>query len=122
MNFSVAQDSEVYVATSDFKVNASCGSCKAKVENVLQETDGVQSAVLDLSSFIVSVSYDESKITENDIITKISEAGYTAEKVDSENTTLKAKECSEKATKSDCCSKTTKTKCKSTKKCSDTEK
>jgi copper chaperone len=61
-----------------FKVpDMSCGHCKAAVEDELNKLAGVKHSNADLERGIVEVSYDEGKVTTEDLKGAIEEAGYT---------------------------------------------
>ncbi|MDX1377836.1 MAG: heavy metal translocating P-type ATPase [Anaerolineales bacterium] len=53
-----------------------CANCVATVERNIKKLDGVQSAVVNLSSERASVDYDSSKLTLTDFIARIDRAGY----------------------------------------------
>ncbi len=53
-----------------------CANCVATVERNLKKLDGVQSAVVNLSSERASVDYDSAKLTLPDFIARIDRAGY----------------------------------------------
>jgi copper chaperone len=55
----------------------SCGHCKAAVEGELNKLFGVESASADVEKGIVEVSYDETKVTTEDLKGAIEEVGYT---------------------------------------------
>ena len=55
----------------------SCGHCKAAVEGELSKLSGVQRANADLDRGTVEVSYDEGRVTTEDLKDAIEEAGYT---------------------------------------------
>jgi copper chaperone len=55
----------------------SCGHCKAAVEGELNKLFGVKSASADVEKGIVEVSYDETKVTTEDLKGAIEEVGYT---------------------------------------------
>ncbi len=55
----------------------SCGHCKAAVEGELNKLSGVQRAVADVEMGTVEISYDEGKVTTEDLKGAIEEAGYT---------------------------------------------
>jgi copper chaperone len=55
----------------------SCGHCKAAVEGELNKLFGVESASADVEEGIVEVSYDETKVTTEDLKGAIEEVGYT---------------------------------------------
>ncbi len=54
----------------------SCGHCKAAVEGELDKLPGVASNA-DVDRGIVEVSYDEEKVSEEQLEDTIEEAGYT---------------------------------------------
>jgi len=105
MSASFAQDNEVFVANANFKVNATCGSCKAKVEKALLDTEGVKTSDMDISTFVVSVGYDESLLTKEDIVKVIADAGYTAEIVATTSNTTTTGGCTGNTYSSGCCNK-----------------
>ena len=55
----------------------SCGHCKAAVEGELSKLSGVQIANADLQKGTVEVSYDEGKVSTEELKVAIAEAGYT---------------------------------------------
>ena len=55
----------------------SCAHCKAAVEGELSKLSGVQRANADLDRGTVEVSYDEGRVTTEDLKGAIEEAGYT---------------------------------------------
>ena len=58
-------------------VGMSCGHCKAAVEGELIKLSGVEAASADIEKCTVEVSYDEAKVTTEDLRGAIEEAGYT---------------------------------------------
>jgi copper chaperone len=54
----------------------SCGHCKAAVEGELNKLSGVEAANADVEKGTVEVSYDEAKVTTEDLRDAIEEAGY----------------------------------------------
>ena len=61
-----------------FKVpDMSCGHCKAAVEGELKGLSGVERADADVGKGTVEVSYDEARVTAEDLKGAIEEAGYT---------------------------------------------
>ena len=54
-----------------------CGHCKAAVEGELSKLSGVQRANADLEKGTVEVSYDEGRVSTEDLRGAIEEAGYT---------------------------------------------
>ena len=55
----------------------SCGHCKAAVEEELNSLPGVERSNADYETGVVEVSYDESKVTDEDLKEAVEEAGYT---------------------------------------------
>ena len=55
----------------------SCGHCKAAVEGELNKLSGVENADADFERGTVEVSYNEEKVTTDDLKGAIEEAGYT---------------------------------------------
>jgi copper chaperone len=55
----------------------SCGHCKAAVEGELNKLSGVREANADIERGTVEVTYDEGKVTTEDLRGAIEEAGYT---------------------------------------------
>jgi len=53
-----------------------CANCVATVERNLKKLDGVESAVVNLSSERASVDYDASKLNLSDFVARIDRAGY----------------------------------------------
>jgi copper chaperone len=55
----------------------SCGHCKAAVEGELNRLSGVERSNADLEKGTVEVSYDEGRVTTEELKGAIEEAGYT---------------------------------------------
>jgi copper chaperone len=55
----------------------SCGHCKAAVEGELNKLSGLEWANADVERGTVEVSYDEDKVTTEDLKGAIEEAGYS---------------------------------------------
>ncbi len=55
----------------------SCGHCKAAVEGELSKLSGVERANADVERGTVEVSYDEGKVSTEQLKGAIEEAGYT---------------------------------------------
>lgn len=53
-----------------------CNHCKQAVESSVSQLDGVQSVVAVPSEDTVTVSFDESKVTVQDVTTTIEDQGY----------------------------------------------
>lgn len=85
VQISFAQTNELAVV--NYEVNSTCGSCKAKIENALNKTDGVKFSNLDLESKVVTVKFIEAEVSKENIAEVIQEEGYTTKLVEN----LKAK-------------------------------
>lgn len=99
------------------QTNAHCGGCKSKIEKGLNKVDGIIKSEVNLDNKIVTVSYNPSKINEEQITKKIADLGYSADvKKDGEcghdhGTTKEASNKKDCGSKSNCCtSKKTDTK------------
>ena len=55
----------------------SCGHCKAAVEGELNKLSGVESSNADVEKGTVELSYDEARVTTEELKGAIEEAGYT---------------------------------------------
>jgi copper chaperone len=55
----------------------SCGHCKAAVEGGLNELSGVESSNADVEKGSVEVRYDENRVSNEQLVKAIEEAGYT---------------------------------------------
>lgn len=53
-----------------------CGHCKISVEGVLKGLEGVSAAEVDLNSGKVEVTYDESKVSSENMKEAVEEQGY----------------------------------------------
>ncbi|WP_434402759.1 copper chaperone CopZ [Planococcus sp. 11815] len=53
-----------------------CGHCKISVEGALKGLEGVSAAELDLNSGKVKVTYDESKVSSENMKEAVEEQGY----------------------------------------------
>lgn len=56
-----------------------CAACSGRIERVLSKTQGVSSVVVNLTTEIASVDFDDSKINQEEIISKIQKLGFGAE-------------------------------------------
>lgn len=66
-------------ATSTFKVWGNCEMCKENIESSLK-VDGISKADWNVETKIITVSYNKSKITLDQIQKKIASVGYENEK------------------------------------------
>ncbi|MCC9261812.1 copper chaperone CopZ [Methanobrevibacter woesei] len=60
-------------------VGMHCPSCVAAVELCMTDLDGVEEAKADLETNTVSVKYDSSKVTDDDLAGAVEEAGFKVE-------------------------------------------
>jgi periplasmic mercuric ion binding protein len=72
----VAQDTTVVI-----KSTAQCGECKEKIETALNFEKGVKSSNVDVETKEVTVVYNASKTSPENIRIAISKAGYDADSV-----------------------------------------
>ncbi|MDO7852072.1 heavy-metal-associated domain-containing protein [Hymenobacter convexus] len=75
----VAQASSKGTATAQFKTSAVCDMCKARIEKSLAYEKGVQSAVLDVPSKVLTVTYKTDKTTPAALRTAVQKTGYDAD-------------------------------------------
>ena len=66
------------VATAQFKTSAVCDMCKTRLEKSLAYEKGVQSAVLDLPSKVLTVTYRADKNTPEALRSAVQKTGYDA--------------------------------------------
>ncbi|MFY0644200.1 MAG: cation transporter [Bacteroidia bacterium] len=66
--------------TAKFKVEGQCGDCKVKIEKAL-DIPGVSYAEWNEETKMLTVRYNDKKITENKIHTIISNIGYSTSKM-----------------------------------------
>lgn len=79
--------------TEKFRVTGmTCAACQANVEKVVLRLDGTHTAEVNLLAEQLTVTYDETKINENDIINAVNNIGYGAnlQGYDTHKTSLKA--------------------------------
>ena len=55
-----------------------CGHCQAKVEQALKSVTGVYSAVIDLPDGEAEVDFDDDRVTTDQLVAAVSNAGYGA--------------------------------------------
>lgn len=67
------------VQTSVIHTSAECGSCKERIEGVLNYTKGVKFAELDVESKDLTVKYKTKKISLDEIKKILVETGYDAD-------------------------------------------
>lgn len=64
----------------EFKVEGQCGDCKERIEKALDKP-GISFATWDVDSKILTIRFNDSKFTEDQIHTIISDLGYSTSKV-----------------------------------------
>ena len=68
-------------AIAQFKTSAVCDMCKARIEKSLAYEKGVQSAVLDVPSQVLTVTYRADKTSPDALRTAVQKTGYDADNV-----------------------------------------
>lgn len=76
---SFAQTNNGKWQTVVIQTSAECGDCKTRIEDGLNYTKGISFAELDLETKKVTVKYNSSKITLDEIKKKINKIGYHAD-------------------------------------------
>jgi copper chaperone CopZ len=73
----------VFAATKKetVKVWGNCGMCKKTIEKALKGVEGIESASWDKKTKILTVSYDDRKITMKQIEEKVAAAGYDTQNI-----------------------------------------
>ena len=69
------------MATAQFKTSAVCDMCKARIEKSLAYEKGVQSAVLDVPTKVLTVTYKAGKTTPAALRTAVQKTGYDADEL-----------------------------------------
>ncbi len=72
-----AEKQKSHVVT--IQTSAICGSCKARLEKVLKDSEGVEEAVLNLNNKKVKIKYDPAKTNPDKLRAVIVNAGYNAD-------------------------------------------
>jgi periplasmic mercuric ion binding protein len=65
--------------TIKMKVEFTCAGCQTKIQNGLGKTEGVEKAVADLSTKIVTITYDPAKTNKDKLVKAIEGLGYKTE-------------------------------------------
>ena len=55
-----------------------CAACQAHVEKAVEKLDGVQSVAVNLLSGSMTVDFDENALSDEDIVSAVDRAGYSA--------------------------------------------
>ena len=79
MIFSIASFAKTETKTEIFKVYGNCDMCKGNIEGALKKKDGIISKKWDVEKKEITVTYDPTKITIQQIGEKIAAAGYDNE-------------------------------------------
>ena len=74
-----ATASNTGLATAKFKTSAVCEMCKARIEKSMAYEKGVQSALLDVPTQMLTVSYRADKTNEAALRTAVQKTGYDAD-------------------------------------------
>lgn len=77
--FSACQSDDGNYPTANFKVWGNCGMCKDRIEESVNDLDGVKSAVWNVKSKIMEVKYDSAVVKLNEIHKKIAVVGHDTE-------------------------------------------
>lgn len=75
----VAKDKTSPTQTVQFKTSAVCGMCKARLEKSLAYEKGVQNAVLDVPSQVLTVTYRADKTNAPALRAAVQQTGYDAD-------------------------------------------
>ncbi len=79
----VSKVSKMTVKASDtatFKVYGNCGMCKRRIEGAVKDGTSVSDASWDSETGNVTIKYDPAKITEEQLMQKIADAGHDTDK------------------------------------------
>lgn len=78
----LAQSSET--KTDTIKVAGECGMCKNRIQKALKH-EGISSAIWDMETKVLKVSYSPDKISNDDIQKKVAALGHDTEKYKAED-------------------------------------
>jgi len=79
--FTLTAKAQEKTAEVTIKTSATCDMCKTTIENYLAFEKGIKKSSLDVSSKIITVTYNPQKTTPEKIRTAISKSGYDADDV-----------------------------------------
>jgi copper chaperone CopZ len=79
VNLSLSQEKKSKFQTVIIQTSAECGDCKERIENGLNYTKGISFAELDLETKKVTVKYNGTKVSLDQIRTNINSIGYDAD-------------------------------------------
>ena len=69
-----------YVITQKYTIKGmTCAACSSAVERVTRKLDGVSESNVNLTTGIMTITYDEKKVTSESIVKKVDRAGFYAE-------------------------------------------
>lgn len=80
-NVNKTQTVKSTVKTETFKVYGNCNMCKSRIENVLKNVKGINRVNWNVESKIVTVTFDESKISLTQIKQKIADVGHDTDTI-----------------------------------------
>lgn len=81
---SSSKDSKQAIKTESFKANGACGMCKTRIENGLK-MNGISKAEWDKTTKMVTVTYNPSVITVDDMKKKVASLGHDTDKYRAED-------------------------------------
>ncbi|MGN6647629.1 MAG: heavy-metal-associated domain-containing protein [Cytophaga sp.] len=81
---------EAHYETTSFKVSGNCDMCKSRIESALKKNPGVQSAIWDVKTKTVTISYNPHAISVDQLHKIIADAGHDTDKIKATDTAYKA--------------------------------
>ncbi|MDP5077615.1 MAG: cation transporter [Nonlabens sp.] len=75
------------LTSAKLKVYGACGMCKARIEKAMNDMAGVDNAVWDVDSKMLSISYDKSKVSMNAINKQAAAVGHDTDAVKADKST-----------------------------------
>jgi periplasmic mercuric ion binding protein len=63
----------------EIKTTAQCGMCKERIEEAVNDLDGIQKADLDVETKVLTVNYDPEEVDSEDIRKAVTRVGYDAD-------------------------------------------
>lgn len=67
------------ITTASYKVYGNCGMCKATIEKAATGVKGVNSAVWEIKTDTLTVSYDSAKTNQDKILEAVANKGYDSD-------------------------------------------
>jgi copper chaperone CopZ len=83
------REKTVSTKTETIKVSGNCGSCKSRIEKAAK-VDGVSKADWNKDTRLLTLVYDPSKVSSDDVQKKIAAVGHDTEKYKADNKTYKS--------------------------------